>query len=279
MSAGNRKLLAKILDRVAEPGEQTNAVFLFDEVLRWPPNAITGLGAAKLLKEIMPADAITCYECDERCRRPVTLIEGANGRPPYLSTTCHLKAEFGPFEHSTERVKRWTSSRELVAKFVGRSVGLSTTDYDDQWRRVRFGTLQIGGVRRLFSVELDSSPIAKIGSAIIPLIELLEWEEAGIGVSAEALAHYASQSDDALSGSKRVQPSTTVRDDNKQLTMAKTRRLQGHLNTLAREHPKLNKEQLVRKLEKAGMGEGSTVPRIMRITRMPQKISRRKNIA
>ena len=103
MSAGKRKLLAKILDRVAEPGEQTNAVFLFDEVLRWPPNAITGLGAAKLLKEIMPADAITCYECDERCRRPVTLIEGAHLPPAERAQAGNALAHIGdPRQYVTQ---------------------------------------------------------------------------------------------------------------------------------------------------------------------------------
>ena len=152
-------------------------------------------------------------------------------------------------------------------------------DNDSRWRRVRFGTVQLAEMRRRLSIEFQGTAIVKIGSAPIPLIELLEWNEAKINVSTETLAHYAFQSDDALSGSKRVQPSTTVRDDNKQLAIARTRRLQGHLNTLVREHPKLTKEQLVRNLVKAGMGEGVTMATIMRITRMPKKISRRKNIA
>ena len=142
MIVRRRDLLAKILDRVAEPGEQLDAVFLSDEVQFWPPDAIMALGAAKLLKAVLPANAITCRGCQERCRRPVTLIEAENERPEFLVSTCHLKTDFGPFEHSTERLKRWASSRETMAKFVSRSIGLSITAHgrdDAHGTRVGFG--------------------------------------------------------------------------------------------------------------------------------------------
>ena len=275
MIVRRRDLLAKILDRVAEPGEQLDAVFLSDEVQFWPPDAIMALGAAKLLKAVLPANAITCRGCQERCRRPVTLIEAENERPEFLVSTCHLKTDFGPFEHSTERLKRWASSRETMAKFVSRSIGLSITAHDDRWRRVQFGALEIGSARRLLSVEFDVLPIAKIGSSTIPLIEFLEWGDNGIAVERSVLTEITVHSADHQSGSKRVQPSTTLRDDNKQLTKLKTRRLQGRLEKLAGQHPQLNKVQLAKKLEKSGEGEGYSATRILRVTRMPVKKSRR----
>lgn len=279
MTLRHRKMLAKILDRIAEPSDDVHAAFTFEEVRLWPTGAVETLVAGRFLKEGMRVDDITCHGCERRCLRPVMLIEAGADRASTFISTCHLRADMGPFEHLAERLMRWTCSREGVARFIGRNWRVQIQDYDNRWRRVRFGTVQLAGVRRLLSIEFKGTAIAKIGSLPIPLIELLEWNEAKINVSLETLGHYASQGDDALSGSKRVQPSTTIRDDNKQLTLLKTRRLQGRLDTLVREHPKLTKEQLVRKLVKADMGEGSTVPRIMRITRMPQKISRRKNIA
>ncbi len=279
MIVRRRDLLAKILDRVAEPGDQLDAIFLSDEIQFWPPDAIKALGAAKLLKAILPADAITCHGCQERCRRPVTLTDGEGERPNLLVSTCHLKTDFGPFEHSTERLQRWASRREFVAKFVGRSVGLTMTANDNRWRRVQFGTLQIGGVRRLFSLEFEVLPIAKIGSSTIPLIDLLQWGDDGIAVERLVLTEIAAQSADLQSGSKRVQPSTTLRDDYKQLTDLKIRRLQVRLEKLASQHPKLNKVQLVKKLKKFDAGDGYSVARILRVTRMPVKKSRRKNSA
>jgi hypothetical protein len=269
MSMLVRAVLAALLDGIAQRGDQPEAVFLFDEVRRWPSDAIAGLITAKLLKKFAPADSVTCEGCDERCRRPVTLIEAAPAEPRRLVSTCHLKAEFGPFEHSSDRMERWASSRELVAKFVGRSAGLSIAEHDDRWQRVRFGAHSFGGVRRLLSLEFEASAIAKIGSTPIPLIELIDWSEAGIVVCPEAMALSAAQADDLQSGNKRVQPSTAVRDDKKLMTELKVRRMQRELERLAGQHPNLSKEQLAKRIEKSGKGEGMTAARIARVTRMP----------
>jgi len=271
LTIGRRKILNAILDRVSEPGDQIEVAFLSDEVDHWQPTAVSSLISAKLLKTALLAEAIICGGCEERCHRPVMLIPASTERSQMLISTCNLKPDMGPFEHYSEQLSRWTSSRELVAKFVGRSVRLRLMDNDVRWRRVRFGALQIEEVQRGFSLEFGGAPIAIIGSLRVPLIELLEWDEAGIAVSQEALALFASQSNDVQAGNKRFQPSTSVRDDNKQMTALKVRRLQGYLEKLASRFPNLNKEQLVKKLMKSGEHEGLSAARILRVTCMPTK--------
>ena len=110
-----------------------------------------------------------------------------------------------------------------------------------------------------------------IGSSPIPLIELLEWNETGLVLNNEALAHCATEAEDLQSGNKRVQSSTLVRDDNKLFTKLKVGRVQRRLEALAGQHPNLNKEQLAKKLAKAGMGEGMSAERIERVTRVPAR--------
>lgn len=271
MTPRHSTVLTKILERISEPSDDEHAAFTFEDVQLWPVGAVEALVAGKIFKQGMSADTVTCRGCESRCLRPVMVVEVGTNRPLTLMSTCHLKADMGPFEISAERLTRWTCSRDGVAKFVARNLRGQVKDHDDRWRRVRFGAVQVSGVRRLMSIEFEGAAIMRIGSSSIPLIELLEWEEARIGVSTETLAHYATQSDDALSGSKRVQPSTTVREDNKLFNKLKVDRVQRSLEALAGQHPNLNKEQLAKKLAKAGMGEGMSAERIERVTRMPAR--------
>jgi len=266
-----RKTLATILERVAEPGDQQEAIFSFDEINRWPANTVETLLAAKLLKEFLPAEAVICRGCEEHCRRPITFIDLLYGRRQTAISTCHLFRDMGPFEQPSKRLRRWAGNRELVARFVGRAGSLSIKDRDEQWRRVRFGTLQVCDLRRAFSIEFDGTAKAILGSLSLPLIDLLEWNERGIAFDPETLADCAAQSEDKQSGNRRVQPSVTVREDRKRLTDIRNRSLQRRLNELAKAHRTLSKYQLAKKIEKSSEFPGMTVGTIARVTKMPEK--------
>lgn len=272
-----RSVLAALLCRVVKRGGQLDAVFLFDEARLWPKGAIEALIKARLLREATPTDSVTCLGCEERCLRPVALSISENKRAQRALWNCHLHADLGPFDEPIDVLRRWCSSREMFARFVGKAVGIGIVDNDANWRRCRYGTLRMNGKSRAFSIEFDGSALVRLGSASIPLIELLEWGDA-IAVDRSTIATCFDASDDTQSGSKRVQASTTVRGDTKLSTQLRYRRLQQRIETLARQHPKLNKEQLAHKLVKSGQGEGMSTGRIARVTRMPKK-SGRKNFA
>ncbi len=271
MTWGQRKILAAILDRVAEEGDQSEATFLFEEVESWPNGVLKALITAKLIFQAPPVDVITCRGCEERCRRPITMVASADHSKNLAMTSCHLFADRGPFEYDSKLLMRWTSSRELVVRFVCRSSNLQIKDRDDRWRRTRFNTLAIEGVRRAFSLEFNVTPTAIIGSSRLPLLDLLELREGGIRIDREALGFAAVRSEDLQSGTKRTQPSTATREDNKKMNELRNRHVQKSMDALAPLHPNLNKEGLSKLVAKSGRGEGMTWARIARITRMPKK--------
>lgn len=271
MTCRHREILAAILDRVAEGGDQMEATFLFEEVNEWPRRALDKLVTAELVREAQPADTITCRGCEERCRRPVTMVASAYQSQPLALTWCHLFSDRGPFEYDSNHLMRWTSSRKLVALFIHRSSKLKIKDRDDRWRRIRFKDLSIEGMRRAFSIEFTDAPVAVIGSSRLPLLELLEWHEGGIRFDQEALGFAAVRSEDLQSGNKRMQASTATRDDNKKMNELRNRRVQKTMDALVPLHAKLNKDALAKLLQKTGGGEGMTASRIARVTRMPKK--------
>lgn len=260
------KILASILERIAEPGDQPEAVFLSDEVRRWPANILQALQATRLLNSTLPAEMISCFGCEERCLRPVTVL--ASG---LAISSCHLYAHMGPFSFGTGQLERWTSSRRLFAVFLGGALHLNIRNHDDRWRRIRFGDVQVEGLRRGFSLEFQSTAMAAVGSLRVPLSELLHINGRTVTPDWGALAMAAFNSEDLQSGNRRVQRSSTVREDSKLLTAIKYRRVQLHMEVLAREHPRLNKEQLARRLARSTDGEGMSWARIARITRIPSR--------
>ena len=279
MTPGHRKTLTSILNRVAEPGAQRDAIFLFEEVCGWPDGTIAPLIGAGLLEDAEPSDTITCRGCEERCLQPVAFLDASDGRQQVAISECHLFATMGPFEHPADTLRRWKCHREMIARFVGRQLGLRLKDRDERWRRVRYATLQVGDIHRAVSLDFSGTLQLLVGGSAIPLIEVMDWEETGISLDKDAVNAIAAQSNDLHSGNKRTQPSTSVQDDNKLWTQIRNRRLQQRLEKLAGEHPKRSKEVLVKRIEKSGEFPGMNWQTIARITRMPQKKSRRKKIA
>jgi hypothetical protein len=99
---------------------------------------------------------------------------------------------------------------------------------------------------------------------------LIEWADEEIKLD-RGEVEIAAAATDKQSGNKRVQSSTTIRDDHRMLTEIRNRNLQRAIEQSAREHPKLNKHQLAKLIERSGRFEGMTASRIARVTRMPKK--------
>lgn len=277
MTPRYRSVLVALLGRVAEPGGGTEAVFMASEVCQWPQGAAEALKAARLLRELPSSVSVTCLACEERCLRPVVSVINVGRSPQRVTWTCHLYNHLGPFDEPVEILRRMSSSREMVANYLGRALKLEVRKHDANWRRISFATLKINGSSRAFQIEFDGDTLVKVGSSSIHLIELLEWDEA-ISIDWAALTACFNASEDTKSGGKRVQPSTTVREDAKLATQLRNRRIQRRIEALAVQHPRLSKEQLAHKLVKSGEGEGMSASLIARVTRKPKK-SGRKNIA
>lgn len=279
MRTCHRSTLVALFGRVAERGGPPESVFMASEVSQWPKGAADALMNARLLREMPLADSVTCFACEEQCRRLVATGIDDGGPPQRVNWTCHLYDDLGPLDGPVELLRRFSSSREMVAKFLARACKLEVREHDSNWRRISFSALKIGIGTRAFRIEFNGNALVKVGAASIDLIELLNWDGSP-SLDLAALTAAFEASDDAQSGGKRVQPSTTIREDGKFNTHLRNRRLQQRLDALAAKNPHLNKEQLARKLIKLGEGEGEgmSAGRLARVTRMRKKVGR-KNFA
>lgn len=271
VNRAQRKVLGIIFDRVAEPGDRPEAAFLHDEVRRWPAGMLEALVAARLVRENTPADMITCGGCEERCLRPVVVIEAIDDRPKSLHSTCDLFEDKGPFDVTADRQRQWSSRRQLIATFLERGLDLKIKNYDDMWRRIRFETLRFGDQARLIELELSGAASIHVGASCLPLLDVIDLGSDGLVLDRDALAMWFAQSEDMQSGSKRRRPSTTVREDNKILTSIRTKRAQFNLTRVASANPTWNKNRVAKDLVKHGRNEGFELGRLLRVTVMPER--------
>jgi len=274
----HRRALETLFARTSEPGAQARTVIGADEIARWPSDALQVLVEAGILKAWRPAATIICHGCEERCLRQVFILPTEAAEPERTGWTCDLFSDKGPFVCTTDALQRWSMSRNALAKFIGRLLGLEIKSSDREARRVRYDPIRIGCELRSLSVEFADSAVVLIGSSRIPLLDLLEWTEAGIAVDREALQVCINSSGANKSSNKSYQPSVAVRDDKKLSTEVRNRSLQREVDRLAKEHPRLSKEQLAAKAASSTVGKGMTASRIARVTRKPKK-TRRKNFA
>lgn len=267
MTARRRRVLRSLLDRLSEPGHAQSTIFSADEVARWPTGSVNDLIRVQLFKELPLADAITCKGCEERCRREVTITKSVTGGVEDAIWHCHLREDLGPFRQRTEALKRWQSSRRAFAHFVAIQLRAEPKNWDEGWRRTRYETLRSGTVLRALSLEFSDTASLKVGNMSIPLIDLIDWSSAGVSLDRALLFSHVEASEDVLSGSKRVQPSTTIRDENKTLTSIRDARLQRRFDELAGTHPTLKKDQLSKKIAKSREFGDLSASRISRIVR------------
>jgi hypothetical protein len=261
-----RRLLKTLLGRLAEQGTKKEAIFRAEDVQRWPDLAISLLLDARIIREISLQDSMTCQGCEERCWRPIEII--VDHTEQRFQSTCQVREAFGPFNYTPRMLRRFAARRSDVARFVARELDVSVRDNDADWRVAKLGIWRAEGVTRLLSLVFNGAAILRVGDSDVPLIELLTWDSR-LTVDREALLVHLHHSHDPQSGGKRVQPSSTVRDQKKLVTTLRNERLQSHMNRLAREHPRLNKRQLAQKLISEKRHEGVAVNSILRITRLP----------
>lgn len=267
-----RRALETMLARISEPGARARTAITADDVARWPHDAVQVLVAAGVLRASNAAASIVCYGCEERCLRQVIILPAEAAEPERAAWTCDLFSDKGPFVCTADSLQRWSMSRNALAKFIGRLLGLEIKSSDREARRVRYEPIRTGCERRSLSVEFADSAVILIGSSRIPLLDVLEWTEAGIAVDRESLQVCINSSGDNQSGNKRYQPSVAVRDDNKLSTEVRNRSLQREIDRLAKEHPRLSKEQLAAKVASGTVGKGMTASTIARVTRKLKEI-------
>jgi hypothetical protein len=235
----------------------------------WPSTAIDSLISARLIKVAGQSNEIECHGCEERCLRPIEVIERGVGKPEQFVSTCDLFEGLGPFIHKKDELRTWTTSRRMISEFFQRQLKLQLAEYDELWRRVRFRPIEGKMVRRSVSLEFGAHPTVCIGTLKIDLSSLISWDDESIQIDDHYFFECFLASEQHQSGNKPYQASRTVQADNKLATDIRDRRLQREIDRLARKHPRLNKDQLAEKLVRQNEFSDLSAGRVLRIVRMP----------
>ncbi|MGE3428940.1 MAG: hypothetical protein AB7I44_19480 [Hyphomicrobiaceae bacterium] len=245
-----------------------------------PASAIDSLLSAKLIEPAVDGDTIVCRGCEERCERTVNVLDRNDGSIRLIVSTCDLFDNLGPFFHSHQALARWQTSRQMITQFLRRECSLTVADQDELQRHVRFRSVELQGFRRSISLEFRAYPVVRIGTLDIELETLISWEDQIISIDRDYLQDCFRSSQEQRSGDKPYQHSRTVQQENKAITEIRDQRMQRDFETLAGQHPKLNKEQLAVRLRRDKNYSEVSVGRILRIVRMPpsrqRKLGRKK---
>jgi hypothetical protein len=265
MTVLSRDLVLQILfQRVAERHE--GAIFLADEVDRWPVGIVTALEAARLIEQGQQAEGLVCTGCSERCYREAHIVEDA-GQQTAMST-CELFPNQGPFQYPISRLDRWISTRQKIAQFVAKQAGWKLPQSQGEDIRFRFGTQRFGDKRRAIMLEFEETATLHVGGMQIELSELVEWQSDSPRLDWDALATLARAAPDLQSGGKRELPSSSVQAENKLLTTIRNNRWQRRADQLRKQHPSWNKDRIAQEIGRAPENkkvEWTTIDRVIRL--------------
>lgn len=258
------RVLQILFQRVAEWPER--AIFLAEEVARWPAGMSNTLHAARLIEQGQQAEGLVCAGCPERCYREADIIEEA-GEQTAIST-CELFPNQGPFRHPISRLTRLIATRQKIAQFISKQAGWKLPQSEGADMRFRFGMQRIGKSRRAVMLEFEKTAQLQVGGTRIELSELIEWRSDAPILDRHALETLALVALDFQSGGKREQPSSTVQAENKQLTAIRNNRWQRQADELHEQNPKWNKDRIAQEIAKASENkkvEWTTIDRVIRI--------------
>ena len=130
-----RRALETLLARISEPGARARTAITADDAARWPHDAVRVLVAAGVLRASNAAASIVCYGCEERCLRQVIVLPAEAAEPERAAWTCDLFSDKGPFVCTANSLQRWSMSRNALAKFIGRLLGLKIKSSDREARQ------------------------------------------------------------------------------------------------------------------------------------------------
>ena len=267
MQLSRHRVLQILLQRVAE--RHDGAVFLADEVARWPIGIATALETVRLIEQGQPAEGLICAGCSERCYRQAGIVEEAGQR--FAISTCELFAGRGPFRHPISRLGRWIATRGMVARFAAGQMGWKLPPAEGADARFRFGTQRFGDARRAVMLEFADTTQLHIGGLDVDLIELIGWRGESPFLDRDALEVLAHAAPDLQSGGKREQPSSAVQTENKALRTIRNKRWQREAERLHAKHPKWSQNRVAQEIAKAPEFANISPTTIERVIRLPKK--------
>lgn len=257
-------VLRALVDRLGDAGADA-ALFLGDETADWVPGALDALINSGLLAQASPATDVICDGCEARCLRPVFFGAPASEFGPRAFVICGMRDDTGIVETDLNRLARWQVSPRMIVRFVARQLGLRMKNYDDRSPVARLGTWKGATGRRAISVEFGAKAGLRVGGSEVDLAEILEVRGGRIAIDEVELALRSDQDLEAISGSKRFQPSRVHQRRQAVRTAARNQALQDAAEALRGQHPTWSKLRIVREIRQSADFAQMSAGRIARI--------------
>lgn len=265
------EILEILCNRVAVASADEPARFTDDDARDWGDNALRELTQARLLQEAPCAPQIECRGCSQRCFRPVDRLPSLGTVRARYFTTCELRDDISVVPVDPRRVRRWCSSRSMVASFAAHGLGLRIKDTDCATGRIRFSAGQIGKRRLSVCMEFTETAILLIGGLPFELADQIDWQQERPRMNVVNIEHMTPETLFSQQGSNRHQHSRLKQRLRAQESKERDRLWQDMADALKAEDQKLKKEHIAHAIFEGGkwrgVGSAATIARRIRVPR------------
>ena len=180
------EILATVLDRIADYSPQ-QALLDSDEVSAWPSWILPVLVATGLFQETSRLTQVFCDGCHWGCLKPVVVRTLPSGLTRAF-VTCDEEPGLGRIEVAPEQLKRYITTVDLAARFVGRSLGLKSPARSGLGASVIVGHVKGRNGHRVVSVEVRQGQLLlNAGGHCVALSDLVHWDRRALTVDHQAI--------------------------------------------------------------------------------------------
>jgi hypothetical protein len=254
---------AIVLDRIADHSPQ-HALFDSDEVLAWPPWVLKALLTAGLLRETSRATEVFCDGCEWGCLKPIVVRTLPNARKPRAFVVCDEEPNLGRIEIGPDRLKRYTATVGLAARFVSRSLGLKSTPEAGSGGSVCVGRLQGRSGGRVLAIEpRQGQLLLTAGGHGVVLSDLVFWDRRALALEHRAIRRLINRR--AAKSSLRDHPPPEHAKQGRRKKASRDEQISLEAVRLRRQNRKWTITQVANHISKMELADGISAARVRRI--------------
>lgn len=249
--------------------------FRSDETALWEHGAKSELIEAGLLKSASDAKFLECQRCTHRCPRPVERLPSKeHDSAPRHVLACEARDDISLIPIEPQQLKRWRSSRALVARFVGQQLGVRILREDYRSGSVQYSAIRVHGLRLKISLEFhNTGSLILVGRHSILLDGLILWHDANPRLERPALIAALGHFEAFTARIPTYQPSRLRQQARKAETAQRNRLWQDTAIELKRQNPRRKKADIADEIFRGQSWLGVTSrATIMRVIRLPRKL-------
>ena len=267
MDLDEDRVVAVLLQRLGSRQGETEVHVNYDDCRRWNRGVLDALTRAKLLKPSRDADSVICQRCQQRCHRPVQTRKHQDRLEYFVE--CEEQDDVATVSVVSQRLKRWKTSRRMVAAFVAHEVGARVKHAEYATGRIVFQTRRFGQRRLPLSLIFDAGRVmVRLGKkGERTLEELIVWINGRPSVARDELDLWAETIDQ---DPVRHQPSDLKRARQKFRRAERDVEWQRHADAIKARRPSLAKKEIARTIFESrrwpGVASPSTIERAIRVS-------------